>query len=158
MSAFGKNDLKSSISNLSTEVTGAPGLLYRLCWAAVASQTVTDYKVELDDVAALSGPVPKHFECTLGLPCSYSITGFGLAQSSQIQILSAGSCGGTDMVLAESGRGNGRAELLANSGRRGIGRFPRKCKLRGPSRDPVCTLCVPCGDLVGSASISPGSN
>ena len=26
----------------------------------------------------------------------------------------------------------GQAQLLANSGRRGIGRFPRKCKLRGP--------------------------
>ena len=27
----------------------------------------------------------------------------------------------------------GRAELLANFGRRGMGRIPRKCKLRGPS-------------------------
>ena len=25
-----------------------------------------------------------------------------------------------------------RAQLLANSGRRGMGRFPRKCELRGP--------------------------
>ena len=30
----------------------------------------------------------------------------------------------------------GRAELLANSGRRGIGRLPRKCKLRGPRGVP----------------------
>ena len=37
-----------------------------------------------------------------------------------------------DTDVAESGRASGRAELLANSGRRGIGRFPRKCKLRGP--------------------------
>ena len=28
----------------------------------------------------------------------------------------------------------GRAELLANFGRRGMGRLPRKCKLRGPCR------------------------
>ena len=34
--------------------------------------------------------------------------------------------------IAESGRGNGRAELLANSGRRGIGCLPRKCELLGP--------------------------
>ena len=39
----------------------------------------------------------------------------------------------------------GRAELLANSGRRGMGRLPRKCKLRGPCRDPV-----------GFAYFSPG--
>ena len=45
--------------------------------------------------------------------------------------------------IAESGRGNGRAELLANSGRRGIGRFPRKCKPRGPCGDPPGTLTGP---------------
>jgi len=33
----------------------------------------------------------------------------------------------------------GRAQLLANSRRRGIGRFPRKCKLRGP---PLVTCGV----------------
>ena len=37
----------------------------------------------------------------------------------------------------------GRAELLANSGRRGMGRLPRKCKLRGPCRYPVGTLRGP---------------
>ena len=31
----------------------------------------------------------------------------------------------------------GRAQLLAISGRRGIGRLPRKCKLRGPGRITV---------------------
>ena len=31
----------------------------------------------------------------------------------------------------------GRARLLASSGRRGIGRLPRKCKLRGPRRVTV---------------------
>ena len=35
----------------------------------------------------------------------------------------------------------GRAQLLANFGRRGIGRFPRKYKLRGPCG-------VTCGDPV----------
>ena len=34
--------------------------------------------------------------------------------------------------VAESGRKRPRAAACANSGRRGIGRFPRKCKLRGP--------------------------
>ena len=37
----------------------------------------------------------------------------------------------------------GRAELLA-IWRRGMGRFPRKCKLRGPSRYPVHSLYIPC--------------
>ena len=45
----------------------------------------------------------------------------------------------------------GRAQLLANSGRRGMGRIPRKCKLRGPCR-------VTCGVTYGSAYISPGLN
>ena len=31
----------------------------------------------------------------------------------------------------------GRAELLANFGRRGMGRIPRKCELRGPFRVTV---------------------
>ena len=52
--------------------------------------------------------------------------------------------------VAESGR-PGRAQLLANSGRRGIGRFPRKCELRGPCR-------VTCVVTYGSAYISPGLN
>ena len=46
----------------------------------------------------------------------------------------------------------------ASSGRRGMGRLPRKCKLRGPSRDHVGTLWGPCGYPVGSAYISPGPN
>ena len=46
-------------------------------------------------------------------------------------------CDHTEFIFELIRRGErpaGRAELLANSGRRGIGRFPRKCKLRGPPR------------------------
>ena len=43
---------------------------------------------------------------------------------------------GADDEVDEDGEGRGErpqaARLLANSGRRGIGRFPRKCKLWGP--------------------------
>ena len=41
------------------------------------------------------------------------------------------------LQVAESGRASGRAELLANFGGRGMGRLPRKCKLRGPGRITV---------------------
>ena len=41
------------------------------------------------------------------------------------------------MQVAESGRLRPSAAACANSGRRGTGRFPRKCKLRGPCRYPV---------------------
>ena len=46
--------------------------------------------------------------------------------------------------VAESGRAaRPGAAACANSGRRGMGRIPRKCKLRGPSGDPVRTLWGP---------------
>ena len=40
-------------------------------------------------------------------------------------------------LVAESGRLRPSAAACANSGRRGMGRLPRKCKPRGPCRDPV---------------------
>ena len=39
---------------------------------------------------------------------------------------------GEVLQIAESGLGRPHAAACANSGRRGMGRFPRKCKLRGP--------------------------
>ena len=45
-----------------------------------------------------------------------------------------------NQIQGRGGRPAGRAELLANFGRRGTGRIPRRCKPRGPSRDPVGIL------------------
>ena len=56
----------------------------------------------------------------------------------------------TSSSVAESGRRPGAA-ACANSGRRGMGRIPRKCKLRGPCG--VTSRCPP-----GTLYISPGPN
>ena len=40
-------------------------------------------------------------------------------------------------LVAESGRLRPSAAACANSGKRGMGRLPRKCKLRGPRRVTV---------------------
>jgi hypothetical protein len=79
-------------------LAGVPRHDYSLCWAHDGS-TASDFKVTLDFSAELCGPDLADFVCTLGLPCAFTTTGFGLQPSNGIVVLSAGSCG--DGAVAE---------------------------------------------------------
>ena len=67
---------------------------------------------------------------------------FNPAVATICNALRSGSSVPVRLEVAESGRLRPSAAACANSGRRGMGRLPRKCKLRGLCRDPVGTLSV----------------
>merc|ERR1719387_3385721 len=82
----------------SAEAPATPGAVYHLCWGPEGE--VEDLLVELDPVGELTGPELNEFECTLGLPCGLGLTGYELSVTSSIVVLSAGSCGDADAVVA----------------------------------------------------------
>jgi hypothetical protein len=77
---------------------------YKLCWAAVADSTtpVEDYNVEIDYEFDIIGPELTPLACTLGVQCDIDVSGFGVGTANALVVISSGSCGGNDMVVANN--------------------------------------------------------
>jgi hypothetical protein len=82
-----------------TPTQGTPGSHYKLCWAHDPS-VMSDYNVEIDASADLAGPDLQDFQCTLGMDCSYTLSGYRLASSNKIRVLAAGGECGTPAEAA----------------------------------------------------------
>merc|ERR1719149_404882 len=65
---------------------GDPGDFYRLCWASDPSG-LSDYLVEIDPSGDLVGPELEPFQCTLGVDCSVTLTGYGLEDWNAIMVI-----------------------------------------------------------------------
>jgi hypothetical protein len=88
--------------SLGTPTAGLAGSFYRLCWGAMSSGSVQDFKVELDAFAELVGPYTEDLSCTLGVTCNITISGFGLVHANEVIVVSSGQCGDPDAVLSLS--------------------------------------------------------
>jgi hypothetical protein len=78
-----------------TPVVGLPGDNYKLCWSPEGGG-MDDFNVEIDDIVELVGPNTLDAECTMGLPCDISVTGFALDDSSSLLVIPGGSACGSD--------------------------------------------------------------
>jgi hypothetical protein len=70
----------------------------QVCWGH-DPQSPADYNVEVDDGAALTGPLVGERQCTLGVNCEIVLEGHGLESTNAVVVLSEGTCGDTNAVV-----------------------------------------------------------
>jgi hypothetical protein len=82
-----------------TPLDGTPGNFYELCWASSPTADLSSYNLQVDTRADLIGPSPAHLACTLGLPCSLTLTGWRQREEDRLIVQSGGTtCGSGDPV------------------------------------------------------------
>jgi hypothetical protein len=85
--------------DLGTPVVGLAGNAYTLCWGH-NPMNLSDFNVEVDPSADLDGPFVIDFQCMLGYPCAPVITGYGLATTNGMVVISHGECGENTATIA----------------------------------------------------------
>jgi hypothetical protein len=94
------NDTLSANYSFGTPTVGLAGSFYRLCWGN-SPVILSDYNIEVDASAQLSGPFVSELSCTLGVGCRLELTGYGLALSNSLVVVN-GSCEDRNSVVHSS--------------------------------------------------------
>jgi hypothetical protein len=93
----------SAVFDLGTPIVGSPGNFYKLCWGHNVGSALSDFNIMVDSAAWLSGPnTGDLLDCTLGLPCEVTVTGYRLEPTSGIVAVSEGLCGSEDALVSNS--------------------------------------------------------
>ena len=74
---------------------------HRLCWSQ-ASAAVEDFNVEIDGEFDVIGPFLGDYACTLGLHCTFQLSGSGLTGDNGL-LVSSSRCGSSQAPLTSNG-------------------------------------------------------